>query len=40
MSLNAMANKALLGPVNFIYCRNDKTSFNTGVLKTWLNDTI
>ena len=32
MSLNAMANKALLGPVNFIYCRNDKPSFNTGVL--------
>ena len=32
MSLNAMANKALLGPVNFIYCRSDKPSFNTGVL--------
>ena len=32
MSLNAMANKVLLGPVNFIYFRNDKTSFNTGVL--------
>ena len=30
MSLNAMTNKALLGLVNFIYCRSDKPSFNTG----------